>query len=232
MFALLFSRTPTTNLQSKKPNKKGTCSKVFSGTRLKWGSYSLGGICSELRALYIAQTWLRCFLGLAFFSSSAVLLEQHHGQKHSSSSGCCSSRYFFKAKGCAGSEPRDCTLSSYVDASNLEKPVFLKNLKVYGKLLGLEIVEDVLLVDASPEKNLLNDAHSVVHLSIWSSDDEDRFISMQLQPWLEGLFRSSEAHPPSGWSVTNIPEVRVSNQDSKKDRIIFIVPFDTGLQFR
>ena len=40
-----------------------------------------------------------------------------------------------------------CTLSSYVDASNPEKPVFLKNLKVYTKMLGLEIVEDVLLVD-------------------------------------------------------------------------------------
>ena len=25
-----------TNLQSKKSNKKGTCSKVFGGTRLKW----------------------------------------------------------------------------------------------------------------------------------------------------------------------------------------------------
>ena len=55
---------------------------------------------------------------------------------------------------------RDCTLSSYVDALNLEKPVFLKNLKVYAKLLGLETVEDVLLVNDGPEKNLLNDVHS------------------------------------------------------------------------
>ena len=57
---------------------------------------------------------------------------------------------------------RDCTLSSYVDASNPEKPIFLKNLKVYTKLLGLETVEDVLLVDDGPEKNLLNDVHSAV----------------------------------------------------------------------
>ena len=58
---------------------------------------------------------------------------------------------------------RHCTLSSYVDASNLEKPVFLKNLKVFAKLLGLETVEDVLLVDDGSQKNLLNDVHSTIH---------------------------------------------------------------------
>ena len=78
-----------------------------------------------------------------------------------------------------------------MDASNPEKPVFLKNLKVYAKMLGLETVEDVLLVDDGPQKNLLNNIHSVVHPPTWSGDDEDRFITIQLQPWLEGLFRSS-----------------------------------------
>ena len=43
-----------------------------------------------------------------------------------------------------------CTLTSYVDASNPEKPVFLKNLEVYAKMLGLETIEDVLLVDDGP----------------------------------------------------------------------------------
>ena len=61
-----------------------------------------------------------------------------------------------------------------------------------AKLLGLETVEDVLLVNDSPEKNLLNDVHSVVYLSTWSGDDRDMFITMHLQSWLEGLFRSSE----------------------------------------
>ena len=37
-----------------------------------------------------------------------------------------------------------------MDASNPEKPIFLKNLKVYAKMLGLETVEDVLLVDDGP----------------------------------------------------------------------------------
>ena len=86
---------------------------------------------------------------------------------------------------------RDCTLSSYMDALNPEKLVFLKNLKVYAKLLGLETIEDVLLEDDGLEKNLLNDVHSAVHPPTWSNDDEDKFITMQLQPWLEGLFRSS-----------------------------------------
>ena len=106
MFALLLSRTPTTNPQSQKPNKRGTRSKVFGGTRLKWGSHSSGGICSGQRALCTAQTSLRCFPGLAFFLSSDVLLEQHCRQKHSSSSGRCSSVYFLKARGCVGSEPK------------------------------------------------------------------------------------------------------------------------------
>ena len=86
---------------------------------------------------------------------------------------------------------RHCTLTSYVDASNPEKPVFLKNLEVYAKMLGLETVKDVLLVDDGPQKNLLNDVHSAIHPPTWSGDDDNRFITAQLQPWLEGLFRSS-----------------------------------------
>ena len=86
---------------------------------------------------------------------------------------------------------RHCTLTSYVDTSYPEKPVFLKNLEVYAKMLGFETVEDVLLVDDGPQKNLLNDVHSGVHPPTWSGDDEDRFITAQLQPWLEDLFRSS-----------------------------------------
>ena len=89
---------------------------------------------------------------------------------------------------------RHCTLSSYMDALNPEKLVFLKNMKVYAKMLGLETVEDVLLVDDGPQKDLLNDVHSPIHPPTWSGDDEDRFITIQLQPWLEGLFRSIMVH--------------------------------------
>ena len=86
---------------------------------------------------------------------------------------------------------RHCTLTSYVDTSNSEKPVFLKNLEVYAKMLELETVEDVLLVDDGPQKNLLNNVHSAIHPPTWSGDDDDRFITAQLEPWLKGLFRSS-----------------------------------------
>ena len=41
-----------------------------------------------------------------------------------------------------------------------------------------------------------------------------------------------EAGPPLGWSVTNIPDIRVGNQDFEKGRVIVIVPLDIGLQFR
>ena len=144
MFALLLSRTPKTNPQSKKPNKKGTPLKVFCCTRLKWGSYSSGGIYCRQRALCTPQTWLYYFSGLAFFSSSAIFLEQHRGPKHSSSSGRYSSIYLLKARGCAGSKPtplhsdliRGCVESGEAGV-----------LKVYAKMLGLETVEDVLLVD-------------------------------------------------------------------------------------
>ena len=30
--------------------------------------------------------------------------------------------------------------------------------------------------------------------------------------------------PPSGWSVTNIPEIGAGNQDSERGRVIVIVP--------
>ena len=36
--------------------------------------------------------------------------------------------------------------------------------------------------------------------------------------------RVCEAGPPSGWSVTNIPEVGAGNQDSERGRVIVIVP--------
>ena len=45
-----------TNLQSKKSDMKGSPSKAFSGTRVKWGSHSSGGVCSGQRALCKAET--------------------------------------------------------------------------------------------------------------------------------------------------------------------------------
>ena len=36
--------------------------------------------------------------------------------------------------------------------------------------------------------------------------------------------RVCEAGPPSGWSVTNRPEVEAGNQDSERGRVIVKVP--------
>ena len=85
--------------------------------------------------------------------------------------------YFLKTKGCVGSEPKGLHSVLIRGCLKSKKLVFLKNLKVFAKLLGLETVEDILLVDDGPEKNLLNDVHSVVHPPTWSGDDEDRFIT-------------------------------------------------------
>ena len=57
----------------------------------------------------------------------------------------------------------DCTRLSYMESSNPHKPFFLKNLNIFAKFLGLETIEDILLVDDSPQKNLLNDVLSTVH---------------------------------------------------------------------
>ncbi|KAG0572658.1 hypothetical protein KC19_VG114400 [Ceratodon purpureus] len=89
----------------------------------------------------------------------------------------------------------DCIRLSYVESSKPDKPFCLKDLRVFAKLLVLESVEEVLLVDDSPQKNLLNDPHNAVHPPTWSGDGDDRFLTMTLKPWLEGLFRSGEAVP-------------------------------------
>ena len=44
--------------------------------------------------------------------------------------------------------------------------------------------------------------------------------------------RVCEVGPPSGWLVTNIPEVGACNQDSEKGRVIVIVPLYILLQCR
>jgi hypothetical protein len=86
-----------------------------------------------------------------------------------------------------------CSQSAYRDPENLEKPIFLKNLDVYANIVKLQNTEDVLLVDDSPMKNLLNDSYNAVHLPSWHGEEEDSFLDVNLKPWLQGLFRSNVA---------------------------------------
>jgi hypothetical protein len=57
--------------------------------------------------------------------------------------------------------------------------------------MKLQNTEDVLLVDDSPIKNLLNDSYSAVHPPSWHGEEEDTFLDVNLKPWFQGLFRSN-----------------------------------------
>lgn len=53
--------------------------------------------------------------------------------------------------------------------------MYLKDLANFARSAGLPYVENVLLIDDSPSKNLLNDTHNTVHPESWSGDDNDNF---------------------------------------------------------
>lgn len=53
--------------------------------------------------------------------------------------------------------------------------MYLKDLASFARSAGLPYVENVLLIDDSPSKNLLNDMHNTVHPESWSGDDNDNF---------------------------------------------------------
>jgi len=69
----------------------------------------------------------------------------------------------------------------------------LKNLATLVEIGEAKSLQDVLLVDDSPVKNLLNHVNNVVYPPTYSGESGDTFLSRRLQPWLEGLFASNEA---------------------------------------
>jgi hypothetical protein len=88
-----------------------------------------------------------------------------------------------------------CTPSSFRDPDEPNKPIFLKDLTTLVEMGEVKSVQDVLLVDDSPVKNLLNDVNSAVHPTTWSGQVGDNFLPATLRPWLDGLFLSNEAVP-------------------------------------
>ena len=88
-----------------------------------------------------------------------------------------------------------CTKSTYKAPSAPDKPIFLKDLSAYARIAGLSCVEDVLLIDDSPVKNLINDPDNVVFPRSWCGDTRDTFLDAHLRPWLERLFKSNEVVP-------------------------------------
>ena len=86
-----------------------------------------------------------------------------------------------------------CSQLAYRDPKNPEKPIFLKNLDVYANIMKLQNIEDVLLVNDSSIKNLLNDSYSTIHPPSWHGKEENSFLDVNLKPWLQGLFWSNIA---------------------------------------
>ena len=59
-----------------------------------------------------------------------------------------------------------------------------------------EILKDIdlsltLLIDDSPEKNLLNDEFSAIHPQTWTGDLNDKFLMNTMLPWLKNMFSSN-----------------------------------------
>jgi hypothetical protein len=98
-----------------------------------------------------------------------------------------------------------CISSDTVGQSSLEQPqvtnfneaktIFLKDLQLYTKKAKLDSWRDVLLVDDSPIKCVMNDAFSAVHPPSWAGCIWDTFLQGHLQPWLARLFQSNEDVP-------------------------------------
>lgn len=89
----------------------------------------------------------------------------------------------------------ECTFSSYKNPSQPNKPYFLKDLGTLHRMDEIDSVDNALMIDDSPVKNLLNDPYNAVHPETWSGDTSDIFLGTCLRPWLDGLFESNEAVP-------------------------------------
>ena len=76
---------------------------------------------------------------------------------------------------------------TYLD--NSEKKIFLKTLgnALFGKEDGKYTVDNSVLIDDSPEKSILNYTGNAVFLDFWTTDENDSYLYLELQPWLQTL---------------------------------------------
>jgi hypothetical protein len=92
-------------------------------------------------------------------------------------------------------------VSTYTDPNNEGRPFFLKRLaRLLGNSMGLAgrgaTVENTLLVDDSPYKNVLNDPYNAVYPLTFTyftekSTKKKPYLIHQLRPFLKGLKDSS-----------------------------------------
>lgn len=86
----------------------------------------------------------------------------------------------------------DVTESSFPrPGNNIEKKYMLKDLKKVRNFLDHVDLDLTLLIDDSPEKNLLNDEFSAIHPESWAGDLKDKFLMTIMLPWLENMFSSN-----------------------------------------
>jgi ubiquinone/menaquinone biosynthesis C-methylase UbiE len=81
-------------------------------------------------------------------------------------------------------------MSKHVRENNLDKKYMLKELSRVAKKEGHTDTSYILLIDDSPEKNLLNSRYNAIHPRTWLGDIADDFLSSALKPWLQLLFLS------------------------------------------
>ena len=86
-----------------------------------------------------------------------------------------------------------CVQSHYRSPTAPSKSVFMKELATFANIAGLFSLDDILLIDDSPLKNLMNDSYSAVFPPSFRGDENDSYLLDTLLPWLDGLFKSNEA---------------------------------------
>lgn len=98
------------------------------------------------------------------------------------------------------------TTSSYPRVGDKpEKKYMLKDLKKLCEHVDYIDPDRTLLIDDSPEKNLLNEEFQAIHPRTWAGERGDSFLFDVVFPWLERLFASNQlvtefvqAHPLDG----------------------------------
>ena len=88
-----------------------------------------------------------------------------------------------------------CIQSKYRSPAVPNKSFLLKELATFVWFAGLSSVDNILLIDDSPTKNLLNNEHNVVFPRTFCGEANDTYLNEHLLPWLLGLFKSNEAVP-------------------------------------
>jgi len=74
-------------------------------------------------------------------------------------------------------------------------PVFLKELVKFACFSSLSSLENILLIDKHPFKNLMNNPHNDVFPPPFFGDLDDNYLKLHLVPWLDGHFKSNEVVP-------------------------------------